>query len=158
MSSTPTAQAPTILVIDDDAGIAAAIKQVFALAGIKCLLGTSCRDAVEIIEDAEYLSLSIHGILADVRMPDGLGYKVIDVFRKRNPGVPAAVMTAYADNDLCNWLQKQRVPLLQKPFPVKQLLEWLQSAKTYAESCPSNTTREAESWRSKPSRTGELVR
>ena len=147
MSSAKATDGPVILVIDDDAGIANALRQVLELNGARCVLGTSCRDALEIIADAEFLSLSIHGVLADVRLPDGLGYKVIDVFRQRCPDVPVAVMTAYADDDLQLWLRERDVPFLQKPLPMKRLLEWLEAAKAYAGRHPTPAAEEEGSWR-----------
>jgi two-component system, NtrC family, response regulator PilR len=140
---------PTILVVDDDVGIATAIRHVLSENGTKCILATSCQDAAEVVGDARFLGLPIHGVLTDVRLPDGLGYRLIDLYRQRSPSVPIAVMTAYADDQVLDWLRERGVPFLQKPFRVSQLLEWVELARAYAGCHSPGHVDEEESWQLK---------
>ena len=122
---------PVVLVVDDDAGISMAIKNLCALNKIRCVQAMSVKDGIDAVNDLEFLDVVLHGVLVDVRLPDGAGYKLIDFCRTRRPKLPAAVMTAFPDDDLIRWLQETGVPLLMKPFSVRSVCEWLDRARSY---------------------------
>ncbi|HYF49018.1 MAG TPA: response regulator [Planctomycetota bacterium] len=123
---------PVVLVVDDDAGISTALRNLCALNNIRCIQAMSVKDGIEAVNDLEFLDVVLHGVLCDVRLPDGPGYQVIDFCRSRCPKLPAAVMTAFPDDELIRWLQETGVPLLMKPFSVRSVCEWLERARGYS--------------------------
>jgi DNA-binding NtrC family response regulator len=137
---------PTILVIDDDVGVANAIRKFLTICGNKCVLVTSFKEAIEVFGDAVFLKLPIHGILTDVNLLDGKGYNLIDLCRYHYPDVPLAMMTAYVDENLADLAMIKKIPVLQKPFRLAQLTEWLKIPLAYATLHSEKISEEADSW------------
>lgn len=115
------AQAPTILIIENEASNRILIERVLSTRGYRCLSASNGLEALNLL-DRERVNL----ILTDLSMPVMDGYRMTQLIRER-PGlerVPIVAVTAYAQSDEneaalrigCN-------EYLTKPFKPRQLLE-----------------------------------
>jgi DNA-binding NtrC family response regulator len=123
---------PVIMVVDDDVGVSTAIKTILADDGMRCIQATSLQDAIEALDDLDFLGVKLDAIIGDINLPDGQGHRAVDFCLKRRPGVHAAVMTAYADDELLAWINDRKVLFLQKPFTVAALREWAEASRGLA--------------------------
>lgn len=115
------AQAPTILIIENETSNRILIERVLSTRGYRCLSASNGLEALNLL-DRERVNL----ILTDLSMPVMDGYRMTQLIRER-PGlerVPIVAVTAYAQSDEneaalrigCN-------EYLTKPFKPRQLLE-----------------------------------
>lgn len=115
------AQAPTILIIENETSNRILIERVLSTRGYRCLSASNGLEALNLL-DRERVNL----ILTDLSMPVMDGYRTTQLIRER-PGlerVPIVAVTAYAQSDEneaalrigCN-------EYLTKPFKPRQLLE-----------------------------------
>jgi CheY-like chemotaxis protein len=115
------AQAPTILIIENETSNRILIERVLSTRGYRCLSASNGLEALNLL-DHERVNL----ILTDLSMPVMDGYRMTQLIRER-PGlerVPIVAVTAYAQSDEneaalrigCN-------EYLTKPFKPRQLLE-----------------------------------
>lgn len=115
------AQAPTILIIENETSNRILIERVLSTRGYRCLSASNGLEALHLL-DRERVNL----ILTDLSMPVMDGYRMTQLIRER-PGlerVPIVAVTAYAQSDEneaalrigCN-------EYLTKPFKPRQLLE-----------------------------------
>ena len=84
-----------LLVVDDDLGVCHSLKDL--LQGEKCEveIASSGKKAMEILEKKDF-----DLILSDVVMPDMDGYELYGAVKKKSPGLPVVLMTAfYYDKD-----------------------------------------------------------
>lgn len=108
-----------LLVVDDDLGVCQSLKDL--LKGERCLVETapSGKEAMELLEKKEF-----DLILSDVVMPDMDGYELYSAVRKKIPGLPVILMTAfYYDKDHVikrSCLEGLQAVIFKKPIdPVK---------------------------------------
>ncbi|MBI3830527.1 MAG: response regulator [Planctomycetes bacterium] len=116
---------PLLLVVEDDAGVAAALVLYLHEAGLRCVLEPTAHDAAEALRDLSFLDVPLAGLLTDFDLPDGTGCEVVHAFRARHPELPVALMSGSADVVRTEWMQAQDVDLLPKPFTKDELSSWL---------------------------------
>lgn len=77
----------TILIVDDEPELRAAIADEFELAGCKVLQAASGREAF-LMTDHHTIDI----VLSDIRMPNGDGVELLKDIRKKYPGIPLVAM------------------------------------------------------------------
>jgi len=116
---------PLLMVVEDDAGVAAALRQCVPAMGFRLVLEPCVQDACETLRDLAFLELAPVGLLADFDLPDGTGCQVLQSFRHYFPGRPVALMSGSADLVATAWMREQNVALVPKPFTLETLRRWL---------------------------------
>ncbi|MBI1898074.1 MAG: sigma-54-dependent Fis family transcriptional regulator [Acidobacteria bacterium] len=84
-------RAGSILVVDDDAGLAATLKEFLAREGYQVEVAQSAAEALSIQEANPRISLA----LVDLIMPLIDGFALTDELRRRNPDIAVVIMTGY---------------------------------------------------------------
>ena len=84
----------TILCVDDEANILAALRRLFRPAGYKVLLGNSGAEGLQLLE-AENGEVDV--VISDMRMPEMDGARILAQVRARWPKAARILLTGYAD-------------------------------------------------------------
>src|SRR5262245_42114609 len=79
-----------ILVVDDDLGVCHSLRDLLTQEGCTVFVATGGREALERLETE-----SVDLVLSDVVMPDLDGYELFQEVRRRHPGLPVVLMTAF---------------------------------------------------------------
>jgi PAS domain S-box-containing protein len=79
-----------IMVVDDDLGICQSLRDLLTQEGCEVLVATGGREALARLETAD-----VDLVLSDVVMPDLDGYELFQEARRRHPGIPVVLMTAF---------------------------------------------------------------
>ena len=118
---------PCVMIVEDDHDIGFLLKRWFENMGVKTMLATSTREALELVQDVSFIESKLDGLLVDYQLPDATGCRVIQEFVSEFPGVPVAMMTAYDDITLEGWVRAHRIQLFRKPLDLPRLEAWLYS-------------------------------
>ena len=103
----------TVLFIDDDEIVLQSLKRGLLDESYNKLFTKSCKDALEIIQEAE-----VHVIIADMCMPEITGLDFLRVARQEKPDVIGIVLTGYEeDKELQTALEQGEIfKLVPKPW------------------------------------------
>jgi len=102
----------SILVVDDEPGIALLCKRMLERAGFRVTALTDPRQAVEFLGNN-----SVDMLLVDIRMPEVDGFELISHAQRLQPGIAVLVMTGYGTVETAIRALRQGVDgLLLKPF------------------------------------------
>ena len=114
-----------ILVVDDEADLAATVTRLLGRHGHRAIAVGSCDAAQAAIRSGETPAL----VVLDLRLPDGDGLEVVRAARARVPPIPTIVMTGHASP------ATQRAALaagafafLAKPFTTASLVALVEEA------------------------------
>src|SRR5512138_2455850 len=115
----------SVLVVDDEAGIAALCKRILSRAGYNVTSLTDPRAAIEHLQQ-----LHVDLLLVDIRMPEVDGFDVISRAQMVQPDVATLVMTGFGTVETAIRALRQGVDgLLLKPFnKSEELLQAVQQA------------------------------
>ncbi len=118
-------EAISILVVDDEPGIALLCNRILSRAGYEVISETDPRIAIERLQHTH-----IDLLLVDIRMPEVDGFDVISRARMAQPDVAALVMTGFGTVETAIRALRQGVDgLLLKPFnKSEELLQAVQQA------------------------------
>ncbi|HET9911262.1 MAG TPA: response regulator [Anaerolineales bacterium] len=118
-------EAISILVVDDEPGIALLCKRILSRAGYEVISETDPRIALEHLQHTH-----IDLLLVDIRMPEVDGFDVISRARMAQPDVAALIMTGFGTVETAIRALRQGVDgLLLKPFKTsEELLQAVQQA------------------------------
>ena len=115
-----------ILVVEDEAEVREALREMFTSAGYEVAVAEDGYDAVEraVSEDYDLITM-------DVRMPRLNGIRATDILRERRPSVPVVIVSGYLGNDF-----KYRKALedmgvrhfLEKPFSMAEAVRVIREA------------------------------
>ena len=119
--TTPTP--PTILVVDDAAGLRRVLERILTRHGYRVLAAGSAETAYELLttEEADALLLDIH-------LPTMSGLALYLAIIHRWPALEGriAIMTGDAEADeVRTWLEHHRCTVIRKPFNLTQVTEWV---------------------------------
>jgi PAS domain S-box-containing protein len=89
-SRDPRLAGARVLVVDDDAGICRSLAEILAAEG--CSVATAC-NGVDALQQVEASHFDV--VLTDVVMPKMDGHELFCEIRKRFPGLPVLMMTAF---------------------------------------------------------------
>jgi DNA-binding NtrC family response regulator len=117
------AKVPTILVVDDEAGLRRVLERILARHGYRVLSAGSAETAYELLttEEADALLLDIH-------LPTMSGLALYLAIIHRWPALEGriAIMTGDAEADeVRTWLEHHRCMVIRKPFNLDQVTEWV---------------------------------
>jgi len=114
---------PTILVVEDDVSLRAALESVLSSHGYRVLTTGAPDDAYTLLG-----AQSVDAVLLDVHLPtmSGLALCLAITYRWPALGNRIAFMTADAHApDVQQWLQSHQCTVFLKPFFFEQLARWL---------------------------------
>src|SRR6185436_2363339 len=109
-----TNQRASVLVVDDDEHVRAAVTAILTAAGHEVRVAGSARAAIEAVGDAD---VAADLLLTDVVMPDMPGPELAARLRERRPDLRVLFMSGYADDRLSvQGVLAEGVHLISKPF------------------------------------------
>lgn len=109
---------PTILVVDDEAGVRVMIARMLSLSGYSVVSAQSGEEALAIARD---YAAPIELVLTDVRMPGMSGPEMVEELVKIRPGIRVMYMSAYSRDVLPPGVRDTDIPFLTKPFTMRTL-------------------------------------
>jgi two-component system, OmpR family, KDP operon response regulator KdpE len=120
---TATPAAPTILIVDDEAGLRRVLERILTRHGYRVLTAGSAETAYELLitEQADALLLDIH-------LPTMSGLALYLAIIHRWPALEGriAIMTGDAEADeVRTWLEHHRCAVIRKPFNLEQVTDWI---------------------------------
>jgi DNA-binding NtrC family response regulator len=123
MMHVPTDKTPTILVVDDEAGLRRVLERILTRHGYRVLTAGSAETAYELLtsEPADALLLDIH-------LPTMSGLALYLAIIHRWPALEGriAIMTGDAEADeVRTWLEHHRCAVIRKPFNLDQVTDWI---------------------------------
>jgi len=110
-----------ILVVDDEAEIAAMMRDMLESAGYEVAAGESAQVALALLDTARF-----DGIVSDLRMPDMDGAAFFREVSARHPALARRMLFVTGDTlspDAREFLRTARGASLEKPFSKDDLLE-----------------------------------
>lgn len=118
-------QAKQILIIDDEKDIRDLLQVSVRRLGHECLLAEDVTSGRMLIESDQPIDFC----LTDIRLPDGSGIDLIELFRQARPDTDIAVMTAFDSTDIAVEAMKAGAfDFLAKPIRLERLRTMLQNA------------------------------
>jgi two-component system cell cycle sensor histidine kinase/response regulator CckA len=111
----------TILLVDDEAPVRRLAERALARQGWRVIAATSADDALEILS-RENPGADLACVISDVVMPGLDGPALVRRLRETWPGLPAILMSGYADAGLRHALQAADICFLGKPFGMSDLI------------------------------------
>jgi DNA-binding response OmpR family regulator len=112
---------PTILCVDDDAGMARMMRDTLCPRGFKVINATTVREAVEVAR-----STKLDLIILDVFLPGEEGFALFERLADEVPGrkIPVIMASGCGTPEARNLASRRgAVAYLQKPFQIQQLLK-----------------------------------
>ena len=111
--------APTVFVVDDDAGMRRGLEFLLKHAGLAVRGFASAREFLD------YYQPDMRGcMLLDVRMPEISGLDLQEHLRKNGTKLPVVIVTAYGSIPMAvRAIQQGAVDFIEKPFDGAQLLD-----------------------------------
>ena len=110
----------TLLLVDDEAAVRRLAERVLTRAGWNVVAAPSAEDALELLEGGE-LGPALGCVVSDVVMPGMHGPDLVGHLRRIWPGLPALLMSGYADASLRDSLTAADISFLHKPFAMAEL-------------------------------------
>ena len=123
MMNAPPEKVPTILVVDDEAGLRRVLERILVRHGYRVLSAGSAETAYELLttEEADALLLDIH-------LPTMSGLALYLAIIHRWPALEGriAIMTGDAEaEEVRTWLEHHRCMVIRKPFNLEQVTDWV---------------------------------
>ncbi|MGB0764135.1 MAG: sigma-54-dependent transcriptional regulator [Luminiphilus sp.] len=111
--------APQVLIVEDDAALRGALCQTMEFGGYQVLNARNGKDALAVM-DRE----SVDIVISDVQMDEMDGTELLQVVRRREPGLPFVMMTAHGSvQHAVQAMRDGATDYLQKPFEANVLLD-----------------------------------
>ena len=88
--SPPRGDAPTVLVVDDDASNAASLQKIFQREGFRVLVAEGAKSALELVRKHK-----VEVVLTDLMMPGTSGLELLRALKQVSPDTEVVLMTAY---------------------------------------------------------------
>ncbi len=108
---------PSLLIIEDEAVLARNLSKAFVRQGFEVQHATSIAEARRLFSAAP-----IDIVLLDLRLPDGSGLDLLDVFVGSDPDLPVIMMTAYGSvADAVRAMQRGARDYVQKPLDLEEI-------------------------------------
>jgi DNA-binding NtrC family response regulator len=107
-----------ILVVDDEASVLITYRLILEQQGYDVTACSTSRDAIASIE-----KLDFDVVLCDYSLEEQhTGFEVITAARKRNPEVPAALLTGYATKETADEAESRNIGIMFKPIEIQEFL------------------------------------
>lgn len=115
----PPSGAIEILLVDDDRDLSDALSEFLRS---RELLVTSCHTCAEAISEIRRRGTEFRILLSDLRLPDGDGLQLIEMAKRQNPAILAALMTGYASLETAlKAIQLGAYDYVTKPFSLNEI-------------------------------------
>ena len=121
-----TRENPVVMVVEADTDTPHSLAQSLKARGFRVVLAQSVREAEEVLHDLRDLQLPVDGLLADYRLADGFGCRILRRFQDEFPNLPAAVIVDDEDVSIELWARSRNILLLRKPLAEPALNPWLE--------------------------------
>lgn len=118
-----TPKPPTVLVVDDEAGLRRVLERLLERQGYRVLSAGSAETAYELLTSEEPDVL-----LLDIRLPTMSGLALYLAIVHRWPVLEGriAIMTGDADaQEVRTWLEHHRCTVIRKPFNLHEVTGWI---------------------------------
>ena len=107
-----------VLVVDDEAAVLLTYRLILEQQGYDV---TACSTSVDAIAAVERQMFDV--VLCDYSLEEQhTGFEVITAARRRDPEVPAALLTGYATKDTADEAQSQGIGIMFKPIEIDEFL------------------------------------
>lgn len=107
-----------VLVVDDEASVLLTYRLILEQQGYEVMACGTSREAIAAIEKQLF-----DVVLCDYSLEEQhTGFEVITAARKRNPEVPAALLTGYATKDTADEASGQSIGIMFKPIEIDEFL------------------------------------
>jgi DNA-binding NtrC family response regulator len=108
-----------ILVVDDEASVLMTYRMILERQGYQVVACSTWREAVAAVELQGF-----DAVLCDYALEERhTGCEVIGAARKRNRGVPAALLTGYANKETVDEAARHNTTVMFKPIEIDEFLE-----------------------------------
>ena len=112
------ASARTILVVEDQAGVRAQIRESLMEIGCEVIEAADGEEGLRLLTTLSSLDM----LITDVGLPGVNGRELADAARARAPNLPILLITGYAGAALGGWEPSGRIDILRKPFALDDLV------------------------------------
>ena len=116
----------TLLLVEDEPAVRTLAERVLVRAGWQVVSAACAEDALDLLEAGD-LGPALACVISDVVMPGMDGPALVRVLRHGSPGLPAVLVSGYADATLRQSLQAADIRFLPKPFAMADLTATLAS-------------------------------
>ena len=117
-----------IWIVDDDQSIRFVLEKALLREGLPTRSFTNPRDVIAALSLANEDS-GPQVLVSDIRMPGGSGLDLLEQVKKKYPGLPVIIMTAYSDLDSAvSAFQGGAFEYLPKPFDLPKAVELIRRA------------------------------
>ncbi len=107
-----------VLVVDDDSSVLITYQLILERQGYEV---KACGTSVEAI--AAIQKKKFDAVLCDYSLEEQhTGFEVITAARKRDPGVPAVLLTGYATNETADEAAARNIGIMFKPIEIEEFL------------------------------------
>ncbi len=119
-----------IWIVDDDQSIRFVLEKALLREDLPTRSFTNTRDVIAALDAANGDELQGPQVLvSDIRMPGGSGLELLDKIKRKHPGLPVIIMTAYSDLDSAvSAFQGGAFEYLPKPFDLPRAVELIRRA------------------------------
>ncbi|HWO13011.1 MAG TPA: response regulator, partial [Polyangiaceae bacterium] len=100
-----------ILLLEDEPTVRRLAKRILEDHGYKVVTASTLREARDLCLKQEFALL-----LSDIRLPDGNGPRLAEDLCRANAGLRVVFISGFADGEAMEILDRNRFPLLYKPF------------------------------------------
>ena len=116
-----------IWIVDDDPSIRFVLEKALLREELPTRSFATARDVLAALDEGGGDGPQV--LVSDVRMPGGTGLELLEQLRRRQPGLPVIVMTAYSDLDSAvSAFQGGAFEYLPKPFDLPRAVELIRRA------------------------------
>jgi DNA-binding NtrC family response regulator len=108
-----------ILVVDDEASVLMTYRMILERQGYEVVACRTWREAIAAVEQQGF-----DAVLCDYALEERhTGCEVIGAARKRNRGVPAALLTGYANKETVDEAARHNTTVMFKPIEIEEFIE-----------------------------------
>lgn len=125
MMTSPPRKPPTVLIVDDEAGLRRVLERFLDRHGYRVLSAGTAEAAYEALS-----SETADALLLDIHLPtmSGLGLYLAIIHRWPALDGRIAIMTGDAEaEEVRTWLEHHHCMVIRKPFNLQQVAEWVSS-------------------------------
>ena len=107
-----------ILVVDDEASVLLTYRLILEQQGYTVSAYSTSREAIRAVEQQKF-----DAVLCDYSLEEQhTGFEVITAARKRDPEVPAALLTGYATQETADEAETRKIGIMFKPIEIEEFL------------------------------------
>ncbi len=107
-----------VLVVDDEPSVLLTYRMILEQQGYKVTASISSKEAIAALEK-EPMDLLICDLSLEQKHT---GFEVIEIAQRRDPNVPAILVTGYANKDVMDKAEQSGIAILFKPIDINEFL------------------------------------